>query len=94
MTSLTLESDSFENNGIIPKKFGYKNGNTSPSLRISNIPENTKSLALVMDDPDAMQAVGKVWVHWILYNIPTNSVFQENKIPSECIEGKDRKSVV
>ncbi len=88
MTSLTLESDSFENNGIIPKKFGYKNGNTSPSLRISNIPENTKSLALVMDDPDAMQAVGKVWVHWILYNIPTNSVFQENKIPSECIEGK------
>lgn len=88
MSSFTLESNSFDNDGIIPKKFGYKNGNVSPSLKISHIPENTKSLALIMDDPDAMQAVGKIWVHWILYNILPNSVFEENEIPSECIEGK------
>ena len=34
-------------------------------LTVSGIPEGTKSLALIMDDPDAMGAVGKVWVHWV-----------------------------
>jgi len=86
---LTLESKSFENNGSIPKKFGYKHGNTSPSLLITQIPENTVSLAMIMDDPDAVGAVGKVWVHWIVWNIdPKNSTFNENSIPSNCIEGK------
>jgi len=86
---LTLESKSFENNGSIPKKFGYKHGNTSPSLTITQIPENTVSLAMIMDDPDAMGAVGKVWVHWIVWNIdPTNSTFNENSIPSNCVEGE------
>ena len=38
-------------------------------MTISGIPEGTKSLALIMDDPDAMEAVGKVWVHWVVWNI-------------------------
>ena len=38
-------------------------------MTISGIPEGTKSLALIMDDPDAMGAVGKVWVHWVVWNI-------------------------
>ena len=49
----------------IPRECGYKNGNEEPLLTISGIPEGTKSLALIMDDPDAMGAVGKVWVHWV-----------------------------
>jgi Raf kinase inhibitor-like YbhB/YbcL family protein len=81
--SLTLTSESFANNEVIPKKFGYKHGNTSPPLRITNIPENTVSLALIMDDPDAMAAVGKVWVHWVVWNI-----VKENSIPSGSIEGE------
>ena len=86
---LTLESKSFKNRGIIPKKFGYKHGNISPSLTITGIPENTVSLAMIMDDPDAMGAVGKVWVHWVVWNIdPKNPEFIENTIPSNCIEGK------
>ena len=68
----TLESSSFENGGTIPKQFGYKNGNVSPALIVSQVPESAKSLALIMDDPDAMGAVGKVWVHWVLWNIPTD----------------------
>lgn len=88
MSSFTLESDSFENNGEIPKKFGYKHGNISPSLKIKNFPENTKSLALIMDDPDAMGAVGKIWVHWIVWNINPGDEFQENSIPPQCLEGK------
>ena len=57
--TFSLKSNAFENNGVIPKKYGYKHGNTSPPLTISDIPENTQSLALIMDDPDAMGAVGK-----------------------------------
>jgi len=84
-----LESKAFENGGSIPKKFGYKHGNTSPSLTISQIPDNTVSLVLIMDDPDAMGAVGKVWVHWVVWNIdPESSTFNENSVPSNCIEGE------
>jgi Raf kinase inhibitor-like YbhB/YbcL family protein len=87
--ALNLESNAFENNGIIPKKYGYKHGNTSPDLKIKEIPENTVSLVLIMDDPDAMGAVGKVWVHWIVWNIdPNNPEFKENSTPSNFVEGE------
>jgi hypothetical protein len=89
VTSLTLESDAFENSEIIPKKYGYKHGNISPPLKISGVPENTVSLALIMDDPDAMSVVGKVWVHWVLWNIsPETKEIPEDSIPEGSIEGK------
>ena len=85
----TLSSKAFENGGTIPKKYGYKHGNTSPPLIINGIPENTKSLVIIMDDPDAIGAVGKVWIHWVVWNIePKNSEFNENSIPPNCIEGE------
>jgi len=84
-----LTSSAFENGGIIPRKYGYKNENLSIPLTISEIPEGTKSLALIMDDPDAMGAVGKVWVHWVLWNIsPNTKEIIENSIPENSIEGK------
>jgi Raf kinase inhibitor-like YbhB/YbcL family protein len=87
--TLSLESEAFENGGVIPKKYGYKHGNISPPLKISGISENTKSLVLIMDDPDAVGAVGKIWVHWVVWNIePKNSKFEENSIPINCNEGK------
>lgn len=86
---MKLESSSFENGRIIPKKYGYKNGNVSPSLIINDVPELTKSLALIMDDPDAVGAVGKVWVHWVLWNISKDvKKIDENSIPENSIEGK------
>ncbi len=89
MSNFTLESDAFDNGGVIPKKYGYKNGNLSPPLKISGIPENTSSLALIMDDPDAMSVVGKVWVHWVLWNIDSSTTeLKENSIPSNSIEGE------
>ena len=52
-----------------------------PPLTISGIPEGTKSLALIMDDPDAMGAVGKVWVHWVVWNIdPTKTELGTSKV--------------
>lgn len=89
MSNLTLQSSAFENEEVIPKKYGYKHGNNSPPLKINGIPENTSSLVLIMDDPDAMEAVGKVWVHWILWNIsPDVDEIKENLIPSNSMEGK------
>ena len=74
MGNLKLTSSAFEDGGEIPRKYGYKNGNREPSLTMNGVPEGTKSLALIMDDPDAMGAVGKVWVHWVMWNIdPTNT---------------------
>ncbi len=89
MSGFTLESQAFEHGGVIPRKYGYKNGNNSPPLKITNIPENTVTLALIMDDPDAMGAVGKVWIHWVLWNIDSSTLeIKENSVPSNCIEGK------
>ena len=69
MGNLQLTSSAFSHGEEIPRKCGYKNGNEVPPLAINGIPEGTKSLTLIMDDPDAMGAVGKVWVHWIVWNI-------------------------
>ena len=69
MGDLKLTSSAFSDGGEIPRECGYKNGNKDPPLAISGISEGTESLALIMDDPDAMGAVGKVWVHWVAWNI-------------------------
>ena len=69
MGNLKLTSSAFSDGGEIPRKCGYKNGNISPSLTFSGNPTEAESLVFIMDDPDAMGAVGKVWVHWIIWNI-------------------------
>ncbi|MEE8180648.1 MAG: YbhB/YbcL family Raf kinase inhibitor-like protein, partial [Nitrosopumilaceae archaeon] len=69
MTGFELESSEFSNGQEIPKKYGYKNDNVNPPLTLKGVPPEAKSLTLIMDDPDAQAAVGKVWVHWVLSNI-------------------------
>jgi len=75
MVNLKLTSSAFSDGGEIPREYGYKNGNREPQLTISGTPDGTKSLALIMDDPDAMGAVGKVWVHWVMWNIPLHALY-------------------
>ena len=70
---MRLTSDAFSDGGEIPRECGYKNGNEKPELVLTEIPKGTMSLALIMDDPDAMGAVGKVWVHWVMWNIRSNT---------------------
>ena len=70
MGNLKLTSSAFEDGGEIPRECGYKNGNKAPSLRWDLDSDNpVGSFVLIMDDPDAMEAVGKVWVHWVVWNI-------------------------
>ena len=68
MSEFSISSHDFNEGEEIPKKFGYKHGNNQPSLEFDNFPSGTKTLALIMDDPDAIGAVGKVWVHWLEYH--------------------------
>ena len=87
--TLVLQSGTFGQGQEIPRRHGYKNGNSSPPLDISGIPSATKSLLLIMDDPDAMGAVGKVWVHWVVWNIdPSNADFAEGSVPDGAMQGR------
>ena len=65
---MELTSNDFQEGNEIPKKFGYKHENEQPNVEFGSIPDETKTLAIIMDDPDAMKAVGKVWVHWLTYH--------------------------
>lgn len=70
--ALTLTSPAFAHNGLIPAQFTCDSQDLSPALAWSDIPEGTKSLVLIVDDPDAPDpaAPQMTWVHWVLYNIP------------------------
>lgn len=85
---MILESSAFKDGQEIPKKYGYKNGNLSPPLAIRGVPEGARSLALIMDDPDAMGAVGKLWVHWVVWNIDAGTEeIAESSLPQGAVEG-------
>ncbi|KAG2472523.1 MAG: hypothetical protein NPMRTH4_1940003 [Nitrosopumilales archaeon] len=90
MSQFELQSSKFSGGDEIPKKYGYKNDNVNPPLTIKGVPPQTKSLTLIMDDPDAQAAVGKVWVHWIISNIePTTTEIPESFTLSNIMEGKN-----
>ena len=93
MTKLKLTSPAFSDGGEIPRECGYKHGNKVPPLKIKCAYTRTKSLALIMDDPDAMGAVGKVWVHWVRWNISPGALkeFDYSKTQSpeiDCLSDK------
>ena len=68
MSEFSISSHDFNEGEEIPKKFGYKFENQQPQIDFKNILDGTKTIALIMDDHDAMGAVGKVWVHWLEYH--------------------------
>lgn len=83
--SFALSSPSFQNHGTIPEKFTCKGEDISPEIHILNIPESTKSLAVLVDDPDAPSGD---FVHWLGWNIDAaKTVLPEGvKLP---LEGKN-----
>ena len=70
--SLALTSPAFTPGGEIPALFTCEGRDVSPALRFTGVPESARSLALVVDDPDAPdpKAPKMTWVHWVLYNLP------------------------
>lgn len=70
--ALNLSSPSFAPNAAIPLRHTCDGEECSPALRWSGLPAGTRSLALIVDDPDAPDpaAPRMTWVHWVLYNLP------------------------
>ena len=81
---LKIRSSAFQEGDMIPQKYTCDGADISPPLAWDAVPINTKSLALISDDPDA--PVG-IWVHWVIYNIsPTIKELPENIPPSKTLE--------
>ena len=76
--NIKITSTAFENNGLIPAKYTCDEENISPPLQWEQIPEETKSIALICDDPDAPMGTR---VHWILFNLPKETRELTENIP-------------
>ena len=75
---MKLSSSAFEDDGAIPSEYTCDGADVSPPLTFSSIPEKTESFALIVDDPDAPMGT---WVHWLVWNIPTNkTVFSKGEV--------------
>jgi Raf kinase inhibitor-like YbhB/YbcL family protein len=73
--SLTVQSVAFSKGGHIPKKYSCDGEDINPPLEISDIPDETKALAIITEDPDAPRGV---FDHWLVWNIPPNEAIPEN----------------
>jgi len=83
--NMKIVSSAFNHNTKIPRKYTCDGENVNPPVQFLDIPENAKSLVLIVDDPDAPS---KIWVHWVVYNInPQTSEVKENSVPQDGIEG-------
>jgi hypothetical protein len=73
--AMTIKSSAFEHNGPIPAKYTCDGDDVSPPLAWSGVPPDTRSLALIVDDPDAPDpaAPKMTWVHWVAYNLPAEA---------------------
>ncbi len=78
MKELTIRSPVFENNKLIPAKYTCDGEDVNPPLAIDGAPDETKSMVLVVDDPDAPMGT---WDHWIVWNIPPTKKIEENTVP-------------
>jgi len=77
---MRLTSPAFGNNSKIPAQFTCEGQDVNPGLNIENIPSGAKSLALIVDDPDAPR---KTWVHWVVYDIMPANEISEASIPGK-----------
>jgi len=75
---MKLSSPDFQDNTKMPEKFSCQGQGVNPTLIIDDIPKDAKSLALVVDDPDAPL---KTYIHWVVYDIPIINRIEENSVP-------------
>jgi Raf kinase inhibitor-like YbhB/YbcL family protein len=92
--ALKITSDAFKHNGAIPARYTCDGHDVSPPLAWSGVPAGAKSLALIVDDPDAPDpaAPKMVWVHWVLCDIPPDAdglpeAVKPAQLPHDTVEG-------
>ncbi len=84
-TAMEIKSPSFPANGFIPEVFSCRGNDTNPPLALENVPKDAKSLALIIDDPDAPAGT---WVHWVMWNIhPDIGRIEANSVPRGAVQG-------
>jgi len=84
---MTVSSPAFTYGGSIPSEYTCKGTDLNPQINISNVPAGTKSIAMIMDDPDAPAGT---WVHWVLWNIdPKTTAISKNSVPSGAKQGSN-----
>lgn len=86
MEEMKIKSSSFKDGETIPTKYTCDGEDVNPLLEIRHVPEEAKSLALIVDDPDASRGVP--WDHWLVWNIPPRTQYiQESVVPSNAVQG-------
>lgn len=78
--AFSLRSSAFNNEEMIPSQYGCKGDDISPPLKIEDIPDETKSMALIVDDPDAPSGT---FTHWVLYNLRPNTTELPEEMPTD-----------
>jgi Raf kinase inhibitor-like YbhB/YbcL family protein len=78
--ALTLTSTAFSDGGLIPRRYTCDGEDVSPPLAWRDAPAGTRSFALICDDPDAP---AKVWVHWVIYNLPATVTDLPEAVPPD-----------
>ena len=93
--TLTLASPAFDNGGTIPRRYTCSGDNESPALKWTGVPGGTRSLALIVADPDAPMGT---FVHWVVYNLPpANKGLPESvsaTAPGEGEQGKNGRGTI
>jgi Raf kinase inhibitor-like YbhB/YbcL family protein len=91
---ITLMSEAFNDGSEIPPKYTFDGDNVSPPLAWTGVPAEAKSLALVVEDPDAPDpaAPQRIWTHWLLYNLPPDTAWLQegtaaDRLPDGAKEG-------
>jgi Raf kinase inhibitor-like YbhB/YbcL family protein len=84
---MKLNTTAFTEGGPIPKKYARDGSNVNPPLHLEDIPDRAKSLALIVDDPDAPSGT---FNHWLLYNLdPKTRDIKENSVPVIATQGRN-----
>jgi Raf kinase inhibitor-like YbhB/YbcL family protein len=91
--TLDITSTAFPAGGEIPSRHTCEGEDVSPSLAWSGVPDGTRSLALIVDDPDAPdpKAPRMTWVHWVLYNLPAGTGGLAEGVPSSELPAGTRE---
>ena len=84
---MKIKSQTFKYSEAIPERYTCDGENVNPEIEIISVPENTKSLVLIFDDPDAP---GGVFTHWLVWNInPNTEIVKKDSVPDGAVVGKN-----